>query len=38
MPRAALENGAVDVGTPLDRIAAAIFTPDAPQQEARAWP
>lgn len=38
MPRAALENGAVDVGTPLDRIAAAIFTPDAPPQEARAWP
>lgn len=38
MPRAALENGAVDVGTPLDRIAAAIFTPDAPQHEARAWP
>ncbi len=38
MPRAALENGAVDVGTPLDRIAAAIFAPEASKQETRAWP
>ncbi len=34
MPRAALENGAVDVGTPLNRIAEAIFTSEAPQKEA----
>jgi chemotaxis response regulator CheB len=34
MPRAALEIGAVDVGTPLNRIAEAIFTSEAPQKEA----
>ena len=34
MPRAALELGAVDLGTPLNRIAEAIFTSEAPQKEA----
>lgn len=34
MPRAALEIGAVDFGTPLDRIAAAIFETDRLQKEA----
>ena len=34
MPRAALEIGAVDAGTPLNRIAAAIFSPEAAKQEA----
>ncbi len=34
MPRAALENGAVDHGTPLNRIADAIFSPETLQKEA----
>jgi two-component system chemotaxis response regulator CheB len=38
MPRAALEIGAVDAGTPLNLIAQAIFSPDSAQKEALAWP
>jgi two-component system chemotaxis response regulator CheB len=34
MPRAALEIGAVDRGTPLSLIASAIFSSEAPQKEA----
>jgi two-component system chemotaxis response regulator CheB len=37
MPRAALENGAVDEGTPLGAIAAAIFDPDQQAKEAMSW-
>jgi two-component system chemotaxis response regulator CheB len=37
MPRAALECGAVDQGTPLTDIAAAIFEPEAQTKEAVAW-
>jgi two-component system chemotaxis response regulator CheB len=37
MPRAALENGAVDRGTPLTQIAQAIFNPDTQTSEAVAW-
>jgi two-component system chemotaxis response regulator CheB len=37
MPRAALENGAVDRGTPLERIARAIFNPEQQTSEAEAW-
>jgi two-component system chemotaxis response regulator CheB len=37
MPRAALECGAVDHGTPLKDIASAIFSPESAQKEALAW-
>lgn len=37
MPRAALECGAVDHGTPLNDIAAAIFEPEAQIKEAVSW-
>ena len=37
MPRAALEIGAVDRGTPLSQIADAIFDPESQQREAVAW-
>jgi chemotaxis response regulator CheB len=33
MPKAALELGAVDAGTPLDAIAKAIFSADATIKE-----
>jgi two-component system chemotaxis response regulator CheB len=38
MPRAALEIGAVDRGTPLSKIAAAIFSPEVAKKEAMGWP
>jgi two-component system chemotaxis response regulator CheB len=38
MPRAALENGAVDKGTPLNLIAKAIFSPESAQKETLEWP
>jgi two-component system chemotaxis response regulator CheB len=38
MPRAALECGAVDKGTPLNLIAQAIFSPESAQKEALEWP
>jgi two-component system chemotaxis response regulator CheB len=37
MPRAALECGAADRGTPLDRIAQAIFNPEPQPSEVVAW-
>ena len=38
MPRAALEIGAVERGTPLNRIATAIFSPEPARKEALEWP